>query len=254
MQDAHQTAIVNQNAAGRGDNYSHVHQSERLSARNALIQNQNTLSGSDCVGGFPFDPNACASINQSAVNGNNTSHLKQSIREDAKTNAVASQQQGSFGGGLDGYVHQDTVTGRSRNNADQDKRQDLDAPPGSSQTQYDPLRCCGSASQLGGSNNSEQVGQNSRQAASDEFAFQQLAILGESYSPQGRCSVRQQASNNSDSTPNSGDANPCETPLVLATTCFSGGEGGDCTAATVEDGCVDPFCNDFDLVYAKPNG
>jgi hypothetical protein len=254
-QDAHQTAEVTQSAEGKGDNYSHVHQSERLSAKNALIQNQNTLGGPDCVGGFPFDPNACADIDQSAEGGNNTSQLKQTIRENAKTHAVASQQQGSFGGGLDAKVHQDTSTGRSRSNADQSKRQDQDAAPGSSQLQYDPVRCCGTASQVGGSGNSEQIDQSSTQAASDANAQQHLAVLGESFSPNGSCSVSQQASNNSASTPNSGEANPCAPPLVLVTTCTSDDGEGSCTPVTVEDGCVTPFCNDFsDLVYAKPNG
>ena len=147
------------------------------------------------------------------------------------------------------------MSGRSRSHADQDKDQDLDAAPGSSQQQYDPLRCCGIDSQIGGSNNSEQIDQRSTQAASDANAQQEIAILGESNSPQGRCSVRQQASNNVDSTPNSGEANPCAPPLVLVTTCTNDDGEGACTPVTVEDGCIDPFCNGSgDLVYAKPNG
>ncbi len=255
MQDADQTATVKQTAEGRADNYSHVHQSQWLSARNALTQKQNTLGGPDCVAGFPFSPNACAHIEQSGINGHITSFLKQKIKEDAKTNAVATQQQGSFSGGIDGYVHQDTVSGRSRNHADQHKGQDLDAPSGSSQTQYDPLRCCGTASQIGGSNNAEQVRQSSTQDASDGNAFQMIAILGESFSPEGRCSVSQRASNNSDSATNDASAEPCTPPLVLATVCTSDDGEGACTAQTVEDGCVDPFCDStIQRVFAKPKG
>jgi len=255
MQDADQTATVEQTAAGRGGNYSAVHQSQRLSARDALIQNQNTQGGGpDCVAGFPASPNACANIDQSGIDGHNTSFLKQTIKEDAKTNAVATQQQGSFSGGIDGYVHQDTVTGRSWNDANQDKRQDLDAPSGSSQTQYDPLRCCGTASQIGGSNNSEQIGQNSTQAASEDDALQQIALLGESVSPTGSCSVTQHAKNSSDEATNSASLDPCPF-LQLATFCSS---GDGCTA--FEPVTNPPFCISCDLfsvnqlVLAKPNG
>ena len=241
-------------AAGLGKNHSEVNQSQQLTARHALSQNQNTLSGDDCVSGGPFDPNACANIDQSAVNGSNASNVKQTIRENAETDVVASQQQGSFHGGLDTKVHQETLTGRSRSTADQDKDQDLDAAPGSTQLQFDPLRCCGTASQIGGSGNSEQISQSSTQAASDPSgAFQQIDLLGESFSPNGSCSVSQQSSSNNASMPNSGEANPCAPPLEVRTSCTSGESEGSCT--TEPDGCS-PFC-EFDLregVFAKPNG
>lgn len=260
-QDVQQSAVVDQTATGAGGNASTVHQDQDLSAKGSATnqsQNTNDLGLADCVSGLPFDPNACAKIDQSAVNGDNASHLKQSISESAKTNAVAlEQQQGSFHGGLDGHVHQVTASGRSLSKADQSKRQDMVAAPetpADAQSQYDPIRCCGTSSQHGGSNNSEQIDQSSTQDASEENAFQQLDLLGESWSPEGSCSVSQKARNNSDSTTNSDSLDTCDPPLVLLISCTNESEGGGCTTPLPDEGCSYFFpCYNPDLYFANPN-
>jgi hypothetical protein len=246
-QDAYQSADVDQEATGSGDNSSKIHQHQNLSAKgSAANQDQNTTFGpfTDCAfaPGSAFSPNACSDVSQSSEDGENESDLKQSISEDARTSAAgASQQQGSFNGGINGRVHQDTVTGRSTSKADQNKQQRLSGPEDSFQRQFDPISCCGFSSQDGGENNSEDIQQSSTQQANHDAA-QQSALFGSSRSPDGDCSVRQKASNNADSGDNAASADPCPA-LLLVTSCVAGGGGGDFTGSDVviqqEGGCVE---------------
>ncbi len=167
----------------------------------------------------------------------------------------ASQQQGSFAGGIDGRVHQFTVSGSSSSRADQHKRQRMSAPPGSSQQQYDPISCCGLSSQDGGSGNSEEIQQSSSQDASDANATQNSLLTGSSRSTEdgSSCSVKQKASNNFDTGGNSYSAAPCPA-VVVTTSCYAfGSDGeespanGDCTEDTppvfiVPDDCTECSC------------
>lgn len=261
-QDVQQSAVVEQDAVGSGENQSRIHQDQHLQAKgSASSQRQNTknLGVADCSASGFATPNACANVNQSSIDGDNDSHIKQSIKEDARTNVDASQWQGTYSGGIAGRVHQDTVTGTSTNKAKQDKDQRASAPDGSFQLQYDPIYCCGVTSQVGGLGNSEDIDQSSVQEASEAHAAQLLALLGDSRSPTGSCSVSQQARNNSDSTTNGASIAPCPF-LQVFTSCTNGGsfdvtygiaeehEGagdplGSCTATppvTVPPECV--FC------------
>ena len=98
------------------------------------------------------------------------------------------------------------------------------------------MSCCGFASQLGGSGNTEDINQSSDLNASNPLAFQQSALLGTSHSPTGGCSISQHAKINIDSTTNSDSLNPCPF-LTLATECTGGGGDAPTTQQDVT-GCV----------------
>jgi hypothetical protein len=235
-QDAFQSAVITQTAVGSGDNKSKVDQSQTQKEFGGTTQDQNSTfslpSGfTDCATTSPFEPNACANVEQHSDSGSNSNHLKQSIDEDMNSHADANQQQGSFGGGLEGRVHQDTDTGSSTNNADQSKRQKMNGGNGSFQLQVDPVRCCGTFSQIGGTGNHEDIDQHSALDASEPDANQQISLLGNSLSPDGSCSISQHARINTDTTTNGASIDPCPT-LVVATECTQGFEEQDpgCTA------------------------
>jgi hypothetical protein len=229
-QNAAQSVEVVQTATNGAENDLHVDQSQDQTAHGGTTQDQNVAPAAlaDCDPfQFPSAPNQCANIEQSSEAGNNDSHLKQSVRQDGRTDAQATQHQGTFDAGIDARVHQKSTTGRSHNDANQDKDQDLTAAAGSTQEQHDPLFCCGAGSQLGGSNNRESIDQASSQDASEADAFQESVLTGQSLTPDGACSIKQHASNNSDSATNSFAVEPC--PFVsLTTACENGGvEGSD---------------------------
>jgi hypothetical protein len=235
-QDIHQTATTNQTVTGSGTNDAQVDQSETQKAIGGTDQTQNLATAGDCDMVFPSPtaPNACADLYQTSDAGKNNMHLRQSIDEDAKSGIAATQQQQDPEGGIDGHVHQATATGRSTNHADQSKHQKLSGPSTAIQTQYDPMSCCGAASQDGGSGNTEDINQNSSQEASSPTAFQHQELDGTSKTPFGTCTVTQHARDNTDSTPNSATESPCPF-LILETTCTSGGGIGD--AAVSLGGC-----------------
>jgi hypothetical protein len=249
-QDAWQRADVVQVASGAGSNSAMLRQDERQHAVGGATQLQNTdpsLLG-DCyaVTSGPTSPNVCANVSQTAASGDNQTDLNQGINQRARTKAVATQQQGSFAGGVDGRVHQETgAAGRNFNQANQTKIQRMFGAPGSAQSQFDPLRCCGVGSQVGGSNNRESIDQRSSQDASEADAFQESSLAGESLTPQGACSIKQHASNNSDSATNSFAVEPCPY-VLLATTCTSGsGERVDQQQVTGE-------CTAFEPILTPP--
>jgi hypothetical protein len=253
-QDAYQSAVVLQTAMGAGSNSSNLDQSQLQKAFGSATQSQNASfslpSGlDDCVSGFPAAPNSCADVVQHADAGKNANNLHQSINEDANSGVVADQDQGSSNGGLEGHVHQDTVSGSSKNKANQSKRQKLSAASGSSQFQYDPVRCCGTFSQFGGANNSEDIDQSSALDASEPLANQVSELIGESRSPDGSCMIKQHAKIGDGSETNSASFSPCPF-VILVTSCQGGniseGEGG-CTAFPPETGEI-VYCLQCDFV------
>jgi hypothetical protein len=253
-QDAYQSAVVLQTAMGAGSNSSNLDQSQLQKAFGSATQSQNASfslpSGlDDCVSGFPAAPNSCADVVQHADAGKNANNLHQSINEDANSGVVADQDQGSSNGGLEGHVHQDTVSGSSKNKANQSKRQKLSAASGSSQFQYDPVRCCGTFSQFGGANNSEDIDQSSALDASEPLANQVSELIGESRSPDGSCMIKQHAKIGDGSETNSASFSPCPF-VILVTSCQGGniseGEGG-CTAFPPETGEID-YCLQCDFL------
>jgi hypothetical protein len=233
-QNAHQSTVIMQWAASGGDNASHIAQLQNQKAFGGSNQAQNagddTTFPADCVLlDFPNAPNACANVSQTSADGKNANHMQQSIDEDENGAAGSIQRQGSFSSGLYGKVHQQTDTASSENKVKQSKR--LKMSGGTSQSQVDPVRCCGTASQLGGSGNREDIDQSSKLKASDDDAFQSADLLGDSRSEPGTCSISQSASVNSDSTNNnSGAVSPCPF-LELGTSCNNGGESSnECTS------------------------
>ena len=179
--------------------------------------------------------------------GSDTNRLRQAINQDENSaNVVATQSQGRIDGGLDGHVHQDTVGGHLINAVNQSKRQHQKAGPGSSQEQWDPISCCGFASQFGGTNNKETINQSSA-LNSGPNAFQHTDVEGTSRTPDGTCVVSQHASVNGARTKNSDTVSPCPY-LLLVTTCSSGntdaavngGGSGTCTASPPDTSSPNP--------------
>jgi uncharacterized repeat protein (TIGR01451 family) len=228
-------ADVVQSSGGTGTNTANVTQRLTQNANGGTIQNQDTAAGSigDCDPSTlsPTNPNLCANVAQTGSGGDNNNSLFQKIIEKGTTSRIATQHQGSGSGGIDGKVHQDTgSTAANYNQAYQHKIQSVLGAAGSSQTQVDPMFCCGAGSQAGGNSlGQESIGQGFSQDASERNATQTGDEIAQSVSPNNGCSQSQDASNNFQSTTNSASENPCPF-LVLETSCgASGGEGG-CTA------------------------
>jgi hypothetical protein len=246
QQDAWQRADVVQTAAGAGTNSAVLRQDARQHAVGGATQLQNTSASplGDCYAPPPASPNACVNVSQTAAGGTNEVDLNQKIDQKAKTKAVATQQQGSPDGGVEGRVHQETAAdGRSFNQVNQNKVQRLSGAPGSAQTQYDPMRCCGVGSQAGGHDNQESIAQGAAQQASEDGALQSADLSGESLTPNGTCDVTQQATNNADEATNRATLSPCPF-LLLETRCTNSSDGdetfGSCTASepvTTPPGC-----------------
>jgi len=261
-QQADQSVMSMQTGTGPGGNSLNVDQSQNQDAMGGSDQEQNSGSPAltDCAPGTPsFFPHTCANVTQSSDAGDNDAHLSQVVKEDAKTGAVATQQQGNFGGGIDGHVHQDTTSGKQHNDANQDKRQHAKAADGSSQTQVDPVFCCGAGSQVGGTNNRESIDQASTQDATDPDVLQESSLIGQSLTPTGTCDVKQHARDNADATTNSASLSPCPF-LILATECTSGGEEETpgCTASlpitTPPDTCGIECVGSPGLLFLRPRG
>src|SRR5205823_4503549 len=130
QQDAHQYAVLDQTASGKGNNFAHVHQSQDQDATGAAtIQGQNTTvvtpaptdtlvlgcnaAADTASNGFVTTPNACAQFTQTSVDGDNDGHLHQMANEDEKSSVTAVQNQGFAGNGLGGSFEQTVApTGR----------------------------------------------------------------------------------------------------------------------------------------------
>jgi hypothetical protein len=234
IQRADQAMLVNQMAGAGAENKLNADQVQDQDVHAGALQHQNWEPPvlADCYPASPSaSPHMCANISQSSQAGDNGSRLRQVMTQNAQSSDVAVQLQGNFAGGIDARVHQDTVSGRQRNDANQDKRQHAHAPPGSTQTQVDPLFCCGVGSQAGGADNKESIDQASSQDASEPLAFQESTLIGQSLTPNGTCAVKQHARDNADATTNSASLGPCPF-LVLVTECSSAveEETGGCTA------------------------
>jgi hypothetical protein len=249
FQDAFQVATVTQNASGSGKNMSQIDQSENQHAhsQSAIDQEQNGMPAlDDCAPGVAgSSPNVCANVKQTAVDGTNTSTLNQSIDEKAKSqNPDVTQFQGWSGGGINGQVHQAvslTGPGFSTNTAKQSKTQDASAPAGAFQQQFDPVSCCGFASQDGGGDkNSETIHQDANLKASSDldFVFQEANIFGTSRSGDGSCTFDQHATLNTGSQSNTGTLDPC--PIATASMQCQAGESDFSDGIDVVVGDVAP--------------
>ena len=245
-QEAYQLADVRQNATGSA-NFSHVHQSQdQDESGNATTQSQNTDVQPPCAG---KDANQCALVLQTSGGGENESHLHQAIGERQSTKATfADQMQGTAANGNEGTVHQQNPDGVGQNHdhAHQTVAQRQSGPNGTtSQMQNTDPRCCGGGSQVGGEQNREDIHQETTQSASErEDANQFSTLFGEVHQvsdPANKCRIDHHARNNADSSHESvsGEDLDC-TSLVLETTCFSGGEGGDCMTFVPCDDCFAP--------------
>jgi hypothetical protein len=236
-QDIHQNLTSTQNATGSGNNSSDVRQDQNQDAHNGTTQSQNATSPSGVTACFTFpslDPNQCVNITQTAVNGNNSNRLDQSIDEDMESNAATSQQQGSLAGGVNGQVELSSTNGRSTNDAKQEKSQTAKAK-NATQSQTDPMGCC-SFSADGNAQSKETIDQSSTQNASSGAASQELTINGSASSPLGSCSIVQHARNNGASSNTPASASPC--PALMLVT--------HCEGAFVGEGGPEPaFCDSF---------
>jgi uncharacterized repeat protein (TIGR01451 family) len=234
QQDSWQRADVVQEADLLGNNVSRMAQSQwqRIDGGTMQLQNTGTNPLGDCNPNHAgTNPSMCLNLSQSGDEGINFSEIREEIAQRGWTDQVAVQTQGSSGGGTDARVHQEAgPEGHSANDVVQTKLQEMVGEPGSSQTQIDPISCCGFFSQEGGSGNSEVIDQSVTQDASEAGATQDSQMLGESKTPSGSCTMDQRATNNGDSTTNSATQSPCPF-LLLETSCSNSGEGGDCTAS-----------------------
>jgi hypothetical protein len=226
QQDGHQSAVVSQTATNDAGNDLQADQSQSQKAFGGTTQDQNANASAetDCSTNQPTQPNECANIQQSSDTGGNTSHLRQSMNQDANAGSGedADQQQGTVSGGIEARVHQETTgDGKQFNDADQDKHQHMSGPDGSSQTQFDPVFCCGAGSQVGGG--TENISQQAAQDATEPEAVQELALLGQSLTADGTCSIKQHARNNVDSATNADSLTPCPF-LALGIVCANGPE------------------------------
>jgi hypothetical protein len=248
-ENAHNYALVDQSASANGDNFAHVHQSQNQDETGgAGAQNQNTgpvpvtgvtgiddaiaacNSGAASASNFRVTtPNACAKFAQTADSGDNEAHLHQLVNENEKTSANATQLQGGATNGLGGSFELTSDGGQSHNHTTQHEQQ-VATTNGGSQTQVDPVGCCGASVTGPGFENIDQF---TTQQAKGGVADQTAALVGTADATGGSCSVghharQNQASANeqfSDNTP------PCT--LDIETDCASttGGEesGGSCS-------------------------
>jgi uncharacterized repeat protein (TIGR01451 family) len=239
-QTAGGSVVVTQVAAGAGTNYAGITQSQlQKEYARSTVMNQNTgTTITDCdpandplddstFPSAPEQPNVCAWVSQEAANGTNENHLRQSISEDQNSTGGAQQSQGSSDGGIDAGVHQNiSGTGHSLNDANQSKSQTQTVPKGSSssQSQYDPMSCCGFASQLGGVGNTESINQSSSLSASLPNPFQSVGLIGSTHHDpnDGSCSISQKGSINIDSINETVSYPTCPEFLFVGTSCTSG--------------------------------
>lgn len=224
-QDAHQELTSSQTASGSGDNASSVKQDENQDANNgsSQAQNMNASSTTPCPAASLFfvgsDPNECAYVAQTADAGDNSNSFDQSIDENA--HGTGDQTQGSFEGGIKAQAELVSASGTSTDVAHQSKSQD--AQGGTTQSQIDPMGCCG-LSATGDDSSSETLDQSSSQDASTgTAALQELSVFGFVHTPTGgTCSVTQRASDNADSTSASASSPACEGGVGLQSSCTSG--------------------------------
>src|SRR5207237_2555995 len=192
-QVAGQSINVEQTTTGAGANSSSINQTQlQKEYARGTTQNQNvTTTVDDCnpntvLTPGPTAPNTCAVVLQHSASGNNSNSLRQNVLEDINSTGRATQTQGSTAGGIDARVHQDTVSGRSTNNAALAKLQHETGASGSTQAQHDPVSCCGFASQDGGTNNTENINLTSSESASgDSSPNQPSNLIGTSHTPAG---------------------------------------------------------------------
>jgi hypothetical protein len=249
-QDAHQVAEVFQTTTGTVGNYSHVHQvQDQDLSGTATLQQQNTAvkpdASFDCavVKAALVNPNQCADVEQQGDSGLNNSQLHQTIAERATSKAQSAVTQGRFDGGVEGRVHQeiDGTDGRSVNHAHETVAQRAFVADGSTPApvQYTDPGCCGVGSQLGGTNNIEQIELSTTQSSQPE-GFQTAVLEASSNTPDGGCSITLHGRNDSDADSFTfSDRDGCAE--VFTMTCTSAPVGGDFVTAQQSTGsCSDP--------------
>jgi uncharacterized repeat protein (TIGR01451 family) len=232
-QNAYQSLVVSQTAAGAGNNTTDLHQWQVQSESNAATQFQNALGVlpagfSDCdPAKAPSTPNACVNVTQSAGSGTNKNKIEQIVSEDQKSSAVATQTQGSATAGFEGTVHQESdPSGNSTNTATQKKFHNQNGASGSIQTQHDPVRCCGTASQLGGGGNTDTINQ-SASLNGNHGPVQTADLTAESVTPNGSCFISHNITmNGAGSSREMGDS-PCAF-FVVNTSCLASNNEGFC--------------------------
>src|SRR5262249_42999143 len=134
----------------------------------------------------------------------------------------------SSAGGLAVGVRLAPVSGTATSHAWPAQSQHGAAASRSTETQHDPMSCCGFASQDGGTNNTENISLTSSESASGDSSPDQTSdLIGTSHTPDGTCTITVNASINGDSANNSDTESPCPF-LTLQASCESG-EGG-CTS------------------------
>jgi hypothetical protein len=222
-QEIHQSAIVTQTNES-GDNASELTQSQdqkaTASATGAIIQDQNAVQGTNSCGMVGQTPNMCADVTQTAITGRNTSHLGQSIDQNATAKSPAgniTQTQGSSAGGLEGLIIQNS-SGVSTNSDRQDENQTLSATTTGilTQTQFGPVRCC--LENGSNPNNSEGIVQVSTQKAGG--GANQFNDLTGGCESSGHCSIDEKVVENQGTTTNSCDADGSGCSIFI--TCFEG--------------------------------
>jgi hypothetical protein len=176
IQEAHQSACVWQGgpvamlpATGcpttdeksSGDHFSQIHQQQEQSEKakgapsNSQEQNNDPSPVGDCDRGMQADaadmlqfdavsdPNICANLEQHSTAGNADSHLTQLSNHDMRTDSsVGSQKQGSFEGGLDSDVDQDTPGVKKHHATLRKTQKQVAATSAVSQEKWDPSDCC----------------------------------------------------------------------------------------------------------------
>jgi hypothetical protein len=243
-QEVHVAATVDQTASGRGNNFSHVLQTQDQKAFGATTsQDQNSATTlptgfTDCAPSFPTAPNSCANVKQTADAGDNFSHLHAFGSEDENTKSSATQKQGDFANGFEGDVHLMSTTGASRNFADLRKQQHMSST-GGVQTQVDPVRCCGTST-IGNPQSKENIDETSTQSAKGGASNQNADLIGNADSS-GPCSISQHARQNQAATNvSASEPGPCPA-LALETTCesYTGEIGNTGSCSTCPPDCPD---------------
>jgi hypothetical protein len=266
MQDVHQYVEVNQTATLNGNNFIHVHQAENQDETgSATEQDQDTrplsttLAGdaattaADCKAASSAnhvpDPNSCATINQMSQDGDNDAHLHQLANQNEKSSAAApTQTQGTPSDGLGGGFEQ-TVTGLGSNHNEtvQHKQQQAHAS-GGTQTQNDPIGCCG-ISQNGGHNDRDDVNGFVTQSASGGTYTQAASLFGtsdvasgpdvsttsSSTGPSSACSVSHHVRQNDATTAFNQNA-PAPCSLTFVTACASSNAPATAASASTQPG------------------
>jgi hypothetical protein len=216
-QEANQVSEVDQDSE-TGANLAEVNQAQdqRATAHvdGVIVQNQND---------DPDGPDQTASFDQTSETGRIDNNLIQDIDQQVSAGSdptMITQTQGSFSGGLDAKIFQDSA-GVSRSFNDQNEDQDAvgeeDLDTVLVQNQTAPQRCCSdpAVDQTGNDDNLLDLEQTSVQTANEEFP-NQITELEADCDSSGTCRVDQSATQNGETTTNSCEASSCDIVIFCA--------------------------------------